>query len=425
MRKVASIVVGQKAKVTVLSAMSGTTDALVAITAALAEGRGLQEDKLSMLEDKYHGCIDSLLGPKSEAHALADGTFSLIRSLAAEYSGDDSAKAIIAQGEKITSAIFATYLKECGHKAMLIDITEAMRTDAGGSVDTALLAAKLHEIVSHIDDGTLLVTQGFICRDHRGRLSNLCRGGSDYSAALIGAAIGADQVQIWTDIDGMHNNDPRYVEGTYPIPHMSFNEAAELAYFGAKILHPSTIQPCREHGIAVKLKNTLDPTAEGTTITASGDSSGNYLAVAAKDNITVVRICSARMLLAYGFLRRVFEIFERYRTPIDMITTSEVAVSLTIDDDTHVKEIVAELSMLGNVSVERGNSIICVVGKIEHDTPGLVADILGSIREIPVKMVSYGASSLSVAMLIDSKDKIAALRELNGHLFLKPTDDRA
>ncbi|MDE6482865.1 MAG: aspartate kinase [Rikenellaceae bacterium] len=418
MKKVASIVLDQKSKVVVLSAMSGTTDALVALNAALSEGRGILEEKLSELEGKYRRCTGELLSDSKEADTLIGDTFAFIRKTAARYSGDKSAKAIVAQGEKMTSAIFAMYLKECGHKAALIDITEAMRTDESGAVDTAFLASKLREILSQSDGDTLFVTQGFICRDSNGDISNLGRGGSDYSAALIGAATGADEVQIWTDIDGMHNNDPRYVEGTYPIRHMSFNEAAELAYFGAKILHPSTIQPCREHDIAVKLKNTLDPAAEGTTITATGDSSKKYHAVAAKDDITVVRICSARMLLAYGFLRRVFEIFEKYRTPIDMITTSEVAVSLTIDDNTYVEAIVEELSALGNASYERGNSIICVVGKIEHDTPGLVADILDSIREIPVKMVSYGASSRSVAMLINSKDKITALRRLNDHLFV-------
>lgn len=418
MKKVASIVLDQKAKVVVLSAMSGTTDALVALNAALSEGRGILEEKLSELEGKYLRCTGELLSDSKEADALIGDTFAFIRKTAAGYSGDKSAKAIVAQGEKMTSAIFAMYLKECGHKAALIDITEAMRTDESGAVDTVFLASKLRDRLSQADGDTLFVTQGFICRDSNGDISNLGRGGSDYSAALIGAATGADEVQIWTDIDGMHNNDPRYVEGTYPIRHMSFNEAAELAYFGAKILHPSTIQPCREHDIAVKLKNTLDPAAEGTTITATGDSSKKYHAVAAKDDITVVRICSARMLLAYGFLRRVFEIFEKYRTPIDMITTSEVAVSLTIDDNTHVEAIVEELSALGNASYERGNSIICVVGKIEHDTPGLVADILDSIREIPVKMVSYGASSRSVAMLINSKDKITALRRLNDHLFV-------
>ncbi|MCX4358382.1 MAG: aspartate kinase [Rikenellaceae bacterium] len=417
MKKVASIVADQKAKVTVLSAMSGTTDALVAINGALADGSDIPDEKLSELEDKYRRCADSLLADSSKAHALIDSTFAFIRETAAGYSGEKSAKAIVAQGEKMTSAIFSMYLKECGYKTALIDITEAMRTDGSGAVDTAFLAARLAETVSQADYDTLFVTQGFICRDSDGDISNLGRGGSDYSAALIGAAIGADEVQIWTDIDGMHNNDPRYVEGTYPIRHMSFNEAAELAYFGAKILHPSTIQPCREHDIAVKLKNTLDPAAEGTTITASGDSSKKYHAVAAKDDITVVRICSARMLLAYGFLRRVFEIFEKYRTPIDMITTSEVAVSLTIDDNTHVEAIVEELSELGNASYERGNSIICVVGKIEHETPGLVADILDSIRDKPVKMVSYGASSRSVAILINSGDKISALRKLNDHLF--------
>lgn len=417
MKKVASIIFEQGARFTVLSAMSGTTDALVAINNALAEGKGLLADKIEMLEEKYNNCINSLLDDKSEALERAEKCFALIRDLAASYSGVSTQKAIVAQGELLTSAIFSMYVRQCGKQVVLVDITEAMRTTESGKVDTAHLAEALKKVTAGYGDDVFFVTQGFICRDHNGELSNLGRGGSDYSAALIGAATGASEVQIWTDIDGMHNNDPRYVEGTYPIRRMSFTDAAELAYFGAKILHPSTIQPCKELDIPVKLKNTLEPHAEGTTITSHSDDSRKYLAVAAKDNITVVRICSANMLMAYGFLRRVFEVFEKYRTPIDMITTSQVAVSLTIDDDTHVKSIIEELSSFGNVSYQSGNSIICVVGDLAAEHPGLVSDILGSIDNIPVKMVSYGASNRSVALLIDSEYKIDALRSLNAKLF--------
>ncbi len=422
MRQVASIIGSQRSDITVLSAMSGTTNALVEICDALSGGGTMPQETLAMLRNKYDECVDRLFdnNDKDEAHAKVNATFALISSLADSFDSP-SRDAIIAQGELLTSAIFAMFLQKSGVKAVFIDITEHMRTNTDGTVDTAFLADNMRRITAEADPDTFFITQGFICRDHNGNLSNLGRGGSDYSAALIGAATEASEVQIWTDIDGMHNNDPRYVEDTYPIRRMSFNEAAELAYFGAKILHPSTIQPCREHNIAVKLKNTLDPTAEGTTITSTGDSEREYHAVAAKDNITVVRICSARMLLAYGFLRRVFEIFEKYRTPIDMITTSEVAVSLTIDDDSHVEQIVQELSLLGAASYERGNSIICVVGRLEHERPGLVAGILDSIRSIPVKMVSYGASCRSVAILISSDNKIEALRKLNDHLFKTTT----
>ena len=285
------------------------------------------------------------------------------------------------------------------------------------TVNTDYLEKSIRPIIETSDDDTYFVTQGFICKNANGELDNLGRGGSDYSAALIGAAINASEVQIWTDIDGMHNNDPRYVENTYPIHKMSFDEAAELAYFGAKILHPATIQPCKEHGIAVRLKNTMAPQAEGTLITNSGDSEKKFHAVAAKDNITVIRICSARMLMAYGFLRKVFEIFENYKTPIDMITTSEVAVSLTIDNDEHLSEIVEELKTLGNIEIEKGNTIICVVGKLDHSKSGLVARILESINNIPIKMISYGASNRNVTFLISSENKKEALQFLNNHLF--------
>ncbi len=415
---VAALATRERGNIVVLSAMSGTTNSLVEISEYLYKGNvpGAQET-LNALETKYRAVVDELFCGDSTAFVRLEPSFRLIRAFFCEPFGESAEKEILAQGELMSTALMQECMSRRGIAVGMLPALDYMRTLDNGEPDMAHIGTRLRRLLADNPGCDVYLTQGYICRNSHGGIGNLKRGGSDYTASLIGAVTDAEEIQIWTDIDGMHNNDPRYVEGTYPIRHMSFNEAAELAYFGAKILHPSTIQPCREHDIAVKLKNTLDPAAEGTTITASGDSSKKYHAVAAKDDITVVRICSARMLLAYGFLRRVFEIFEKYRTPIDMITTSEVAVSLTIDDNTHVEAIVEELSELGNASYERGNSIICVVGKIEHETPGLVADILDSIRDIPVKMVSYGASSRSVAILINSGDKISALRKLNDHLF--------
>lgn len=422
MRSVAEIIASRHATVTVLSAMSGTTDSLVSVCAAAQKG-GDNGRIAAIIEDikvKYTECIDELLGAgRAEALELLDKSLAIIVDAAVWYRNELSERAILAQGELITSAIFVMYLGESGRKATLLHAPDLMRKDTDGKIDMAFLREELAGIPT---DDILYITQGFICTDSDGNLDNLGRGGSDYSAALIGAAIGAEQVEIWTDIDGMHNNDPRYVERTRPIRRMSFDEAAELAYFGAKILHPATIIPCKERGIPVLLKNTLDPEAEGTTISDASDRTeqegdANVHAIAAKDGITVIRIYSARMLMAYGFLRQVFEIFERHRTPIDMITTSEVAVSLTVDSDCHLDEIAAELTSLGTIEIERDNTIVCVVGNLEHSSRGIAARIFGSVGTIPVKMISYGASHRSMAMLIDTCHKREFLQSLNDNLF--------
>ncbi|MFI3314190.1 MAG: aspartate kinase [Rikenellaceae bacterium] len=417
MRLVASIVTGEKSRVTVLSAMSETTNGLVKICQEASNGK-FDTQSHDYLYNKYVTCVNDLLDQhKAEAIEKVDSVFEYIKNQATNYNSC-SENNILAQGELLTSAIFTHYMNEIGCEAKLINIPECMQTNSDGLADTGKLKATINQIIDHSNDSIYYITQGFICRNHIGELDNLGRGGSDYSAALIGAAIGASEVQIWTDIDGMHNNDPRYVENTFPIAVMNFTQAAELAYFGAKILHPATIQPCQKQGIAVRLKNTMDAKAEGTLITNDTElNPHNYTAIAAKDGITSIRICSARMLMAYGFLRQVFEVFEKHKTPIDMITTSEVAVSLTIDNDAHLCEIIKELEPFGNVSFEKDNCIICVVGSIEPQRPGVIARILDSIDDIPVKMISYGASNSSVAMMIDSKHKITALRQLNNNLF--------
>lgn len=388
-RQVAQIIQTQSAQLTVLSAMSGTTDALLAITAD-------DLTKIEFLEKKYSDCINELLEDKTEAFKAYDASFEIIKNSKNPYK-------IIAQGELLTTAIFTLYLQQIGLKAQLLHAPDMVELTPSGKVNITAPA---------IDPDTYYITQGFICRDHKGDIKNLGRGGSDYSAALMGVAIKSTQVQIWTDIDGMHTGDPRYVQGTHPIRTMSFSQAAELAYFGAKILHPSTILPCRDAGIDVLLKNTMEPTAAGTCITQN-DNGAEFLAAAGKDNITLIRITSDRMLLAYGFLRHVFEIFERHSTSIDMITTSEVAVCVTIDDAANLDAIVAELGEFGHIEVEAGNSIVCVVGNMAYGSKGQACRIFTTINDVPVKMISYGASHRSVSLLLDSTHKLHVLQLLN------------
>lgn len=404
MRKVAKIIKTEKSRVTILSAMSGTTDALVKIGSTVDTHEKMQN--IEMLHQKYTKCIVDLLCNPADLLDKMEQVLAIITTSECE-------KEIVAQGELLTTAIFTAYLQQSGYKAELLHAPSFMITDQNGKVDTKFLK----ESLAGLRDDTYYITQGFISTNIDGKIDNLGRGGSDFSAALISVAIGANEVQIWTDIDGMHNNDPRFVENTYPIRKMCFDEAAELAYFGAKILHPAAILPCRDAGVDVRLKNTMDPMAEGTLISKDEVSALNFHAVAAKDNITVVRITSARMLMAYGFLRQVFEVFEKWRTPIDMITTSEVAVSLTIDFTCNLDEIVRELSGFGAIEVEKNNTIVCIVGKIEYTQAGLASQIFKAVNNVPIKMVSYGASHRSVSLLINTSDKVRTLQSLNDFLF--------
>lgn len=416
MRMVADIVVAEKSRVTVLSAMSGTTDALVKISkAALEANMGIVEEQLAMLSEKYSTCIEELLTSKNDAIEKMNNSWNIIRSEAKNFTEYSSERVIISQGELLTSAIFTMYMQQSGLNAVLLNAPDFMHTMEDGKVNKEILDQKLASVAKASD--TYFVTQGFICTSYKGEIDNLGRGGSDYSAALIGAAIGGEEVQIWTDIDGMHNNDPRFVDKTYPIRRMNFDEAAELAYFGAKILHPATIQPCKDMNIPVLLKNTMDPTAPGTRICNEGEMDEDFRAVAAKDGIIVIRIYSTRMLMAYGFLRKVFEVFEEFRTPIDMITTSEVAVSLTIDNDWNLDKIVEQLHSFGTIEIDRDNTIVCVVGRLDHDQKGMAAKVLDSITNVPLKMISYGASHRSLAVLIDTKNKREILQSLNDKIF--------
>lgn len=419
MMRISRIISSEGAKIVVLSAMSGTTDMLIKLSSSVSAGNQQQvENYIGMLVDKYGECVLKLFKTENysiKANLKINSVFRLIIDTINDYQGVSSDRIILAQGELLTSFIFALYLEECGVKVSLLNAPDYIVIGEDKAPSVANIKKQMESI--SMSDDTIYVTQGFICSFEGVALDNLGRGGSDYSAALFGAAIGASEIQIWTDIDGMHNNDPRFVENTYPIRTMLFDEAAELAYFGAKILHPATIQPCKDRGIAVRLKNSMDPSAPGTLITDKSATERDFVAVAAKDNITIIRITSTNMLMAYGFLRKVFEVFERYKTPIDMIATSEVAVSLTIDSDCNLVHIIEELRDYGHIEVQRNNSIVCVVGNVGYHQAGLIARIMDSITSIPVRMISYGASNRSISFLIDTNVKKSVLNKLNTNLF--------
>ena len=325
-------------------------------------------------------------------------------------------KAILAQGELIATALLHYYFKEQNIKSVLIPALNFMRTDKDGEPDLFYIQENINREINNNANNSIFITQGFICRNAFGEIDNLRRGGSDYSASLIGVACKAQEIQIWTDIDGMHNNDPRFVENTTPLTNLSFDEAAELAYFGAKILHPASVQPCKVANIPVRLKNTLAPEANGSLISAEICGKG-IKSIAAKDNITAIKIKSGRMLLAHGFLRKVFEIFETYKTPIDMITTSEVAVSVTIDDTKYLNDIVDELKKYGSVAVDQDLSIVCVVGDLIAESKGYAFKVMEALQNISIRMISYGGSKHNVSLLVNTSDKKTALNALHQNLF--------
>ncbi len=407
-------------KIVVLSAMSGTTNSLVEITDLLYAGNiNEASEKNNTLRSKYHQVVDELYSTadiKKTGHDLIDSHFEYIRNYTLRVFTKLQEKAILAQGELISTSLFHLLLQEMSIKSVLLPALSFMRIDKDGEPDAFYIKENIsRELKKHKSD-KLIITQGFICRNAYGEIDNLKRGGSDFTASIIGAAVKASEIQIWTDINGFHNNDPRFVENTRVIRELSFDEAAELAYFGAKILHPSSVNPAREKNIPVRLKNTMEPDDIGTLIT-SDSKLQDYKAVAAKDGISVLRIRSDRMLMAYGFLRKVFEIFEAYRTPIDMITTSEVAVSITIDNPEFIKQIAKDLNELGTVEVEENQTIVCVVGDFRTERTGSAPEIFEALNTIPLKMISYGGSPNSLSLLIDTSNKIEALRLLSKHLF--------
>lgn len=404
----------------VLSAMSGTTNSLIEISNYLYKKNpeGANE-VINTLERKYMKHIDELFSTdeyKEKTRQFLLEEFNYLRSFTKDLFTSFEAKSIVAQGEIMSTNMMNNYLMETGTKAVLLNALDFMRTDKNAEPDTQYIKDKLGKILDDNKGYQIYVTQGFICRNAYGEVDNLQRGGSDYTASLVGAAINADEIQIWTDIDGMHNNDPRVVDKTEAVRQLNFEEASELAYFGAKILHPTCVQPAKYAGIPVRLKNTMDPEAEGTII----DNvlvRGKIKAVAAKDNITAIKIKSSRMLGASGFLRKVFEIFESYQTSIDMIATSEVGVSMTIDDNSHLNEIVDELKKYGTVTVDGDMCIVCVVGDLDWSNIGFETLATDAMKDIPVRMISYGGSNYNISFLIRESDKKRALQSLSDKLF--------
>ena len=407
-------------KIVVLSAMSGTTNTLVEIADYLykknPEGAN---NVINRLEQKYLSHLDQLYTTdewrqKTEAFLLEE--FNYLRSFTKMLFTSFEEKVILAQGEIISTNMVTNYLQEQGVKAILLSALDMIRTDKNAEPDFNYIREKTVAQMEANPGYEIYITQGYICRNAYGEIDNLLRGGSDYTACLIGAAINADEIQIWTDIDGMHNNDPRVVDGTEPVRQLFFEEAAELAYFGAKILHPTCIQPAKYANIPVRLKNTMDPAAPGTII-SNKTQRDTIKAVAAKDNITAIKIKSSRMLLAYGFLRKVFEIFESYQTSIDMICTSEVGVSVTIDNTKHLNEILEDLRKYGTVTVDKDMCIVCIVGDLEWENIGFEALAVDALHDIPVRMISYGGSNYNISILIRQCDKKKALQQLSDKLF--------
>ncbi|MBR6997620.1 MAG: aspartate kinase [Prevotella sp.] len=404
----------------VLSAMSGTTNSLVEISDYLYKKNpdGANE-VINALERKYERHVQELYATDEMRTLTTDflrDEFQYLRSFTKELFTSFEEKSIVAQGEIMSTNMMVNHMREQGINAVLLNALDFMRTDKNAEPDPVYIKEKLNAVMEQNPGAQVYITQGFICRNAYGEIDNLQRGGSDYTASLIGAAINAEEIQIWTDIDGMHNNDPRVVNDTKPVHQLQFEEAAELAYFGAKILHPTCVQPAKYAGIPVKLLNTMQPDAEGTTISNQTEY-GKIKAVAAKDNIMAIKIKSSRMLLATGFLRKVFEIFESYQTPIDMVCTSEVGVSMSIDNSAHLGEIMDELKKYGTVTVDTGMCIICVVGDLDWSNIGFETRIMDAMKDVPVRMISYGGSNYNISFLIREEDKHRALQSLSEHLF--------
>ncbi len=407
-------------KIVVLSAMAGTTNDLVTYSEYLYKKDHSQAKIfLEGMRQKYYGVVGDLFKTeesRNQVREMIDSHFSNLDEFNRDMFTQHEEKTVLAKGEMISTALMAYHLREIGIRCVLLPALSFMRIDKDQEPDNYYIQENLTREIQLHPGTSLFITQGFICRNAFGEVDNLKRGGSDYTASIIGAAINAEEIQIWTDIDGFHNNDPRYVKNTKRIDQLSFNEAAELAYFGAKILHPTSVRPAQDKNIPVRLKNTMDPASPGTLITDKITGKG-IKAVAAKDGIVAIRIKSDRMLLAFGFLRKVFEIFESHKTSIDMITTSEVSVSMTIDQVDHLDKIVRDLQNYGSVEVVPDQSILCVVGDMIGENKGMAVLALEALRHIPIRMISYGSSNNNISLLISSTDKIKALNALSNHLF--------
>ena len=420
MRAVMNLVADGEQKIIVLSAMSGTTNSLVEISNYLyKKNKDTARIFIGKLEQQYKNVVSELFVSKENqklGQQIIKESFNTIKSFTSGKFNEIGENSILAQGELISTQLVSLLMNENGHHTKLLPALDFMKIDEDKAADLQFIRKNIKTVLEQTGDADYYITQGFICRDAENEINNLQRGGSDYTASLIGAAIDSEEIQIWTDIDGFHNNDPRFVENTKKIEQLSFNEAAELAYFGAKILHPQTVLPARVANIPVRLKNTMNPSDSGTLITAESDGKG-IKAVAAKDGITAVKIRSARMLMAYGFLKNIFEIFERHRTPIDMISTSEVAVSITIDNTKKLSEIKEELDTFGTVEVDENLSIVCIVGDIIQEEKGFASKVFNALDGIPIRMISYGGSRHNISVLVPTQYKKDTLQALSNNLL--------
>jgi len=405
----------------VLSAVSGTTNALVGISEAYTNGK--KEDAKKQIDNlyaTYKTFIKQLFKTEDGlrmATEVIDHHFNLLESFSNDLFTSIEERIVLAQGELLSTTLFHFYLKEIGVSSVLLPALDFMRIDEEQEPNLEYIRTQASALLAQHPAETLFITQGYICRNAFGEIDNLRRGGSDYTASLVGAVLQVEEIQIWTDIDGFHNNDPRYVPNTKPIANLSFDEAAELAYFGAKILHPQSVFPAKRFNVPVRLLDTMELSAPGTLISDNCQNDDQIVAIAAKDGITAIRIHSSRMLLAYGFLRRVFEVFERYKTPIDMITTSEVAVSLTIDNTQYLKEIIEELNYFGNVEVDNDQAIVCIVGDFRNNKLGHATIVSEAVKHLPIRMISYGGSEHNISLLVPANQKLEALRSLHSRLF--------
>ncbi|WP_258102816.1 aspartate kinase [Marinoscillum sp. MHG1-6] len=421
MKQVANLIkTEQGKKIVVLSAVSGTTNSLVAL-GELCENKKKEEALQASAEllKKYHAFIDELYSTDESKKAsieFVNQVFVDIDGLIEKRFQEQVAKLLVVQGEIISTRLFTTYLQEIGYAATMIMAQDFMTLDKYNEPDLKLIQKKLEQILPDVSDD-IIITQGFIARNKAGGIDNLQRGGSDYSATIIGSVLGVEEVQIWTDIDGMHNNDPRIVKNTRPVSKLSFEEASELAYFGAKVLHPHCIVPAHQYSVPVRIKNTMDPGAFGTLISTESETAQTVKAIAAKDGITAIKIKSSRMVMAYGFLKKIFEVFEKYETPIDMITTSEIAVSLTIDNATQLRKITKEISEYGTVEIDKDQTIVCVVGDLIAEKKGVGSVLFQSLDEVPIRMISYGGSRNNISLLVASEHKADTLSKLHAALF--------
>lgn len=421
MQSVARIIRDHRQKIVVLSATSGTTNKLHAIAQSFYHEKedAFTLEKVDRLDGYFRDFVQSLFESNdyvTKGHKVIDEHIEILKSFKNEGFNISNEKQILAIGELISTHLFDLLCAEQGINAILLSALDFMRIESG-QPDQLYIKGMLNQLLKNVGSYQVYITQGYICKNEHDKIDNLRRGGSDYSAALIGAAIKAEEIQIWTDIDGVHNNDPRIVKNTQSIEKLSFDEAAELAYFGAKVLHPFSVRPAQKENIPVRLLNTMNPSAKGTLISSESISSRNIVkAIAAKDGITAIKIKSSRMLLAYGFLKRIFEIFEKYKTPIDLITTSEVAVSLTIDDSTYLDVILEELQQIAFVEIDKNQTIVCLVGQFRKTDIGIV-NVLNTLKDIPIRMISLGGSEYNISILIDTTFKKQVLEKLHKHHF--------